>query len=169
MTGTLVDLPVERERIAHPTPGARRDRSGAPTLWREAKTVLVAQRRGPREVVTFPRLVIPIGDNQLAFGLSSRSREADELARDSRVLVQPGDWRGTPALGSHEREGVAQLVSAGTLLPYVQSELDAKYRWRVPMSRMFHRLFRREATPYGDAVVLVTVDEAGHLPFLPLP
>ncbi|MET7767132.1 hypothetical protein [Nocardia sp. NPDC005366] len=171
MTNTLVDVPVGREQIARPAhaPRQARGRRGHPdtaTPWREAKTVLVARSTGPRQVVTVPRLVVPIGETQLAFGVSSQSAEADQFAHDSRVIVQPGDWRGNPALGSHQRQGQAQLVTAGTLLPYVRSEIDAKYRWRIPLVRFVRRLVQRDALD-GDVVVLVTVREPSPVPAVP--
>ncbi|MBH0779332.1 hypothetical protein [Nocardia bovistercoris] len=180
MTGTLIDvpahreIPVERELIARPAPRGyhrmrtpAREPSPVTALWREARTVLAARPVvGPRKLVTVPRLVVPVGAGQLAFSVSSRSAEADQFATDERVLVQPGDWRGSPVLGSRQREGHAQLVTAGTLLPYVRSELDAKYRWRIPLARLAHRLARRDE-PFGDAVILVTVHDSDSLPFAP--
>ncbi|WP_433654592.1 hypothetical protein ACQPW1_28030 [Nocardia sp. CA-128927] len=167
MTDTLVDLELEGQ-VARPAARRRPVRSGgaaAADVWRDAKTVLVTRVTGPRQLTKAPRLVIPIGDTQLAFRVSSQSDEAAELARDGRVLVQPGDRRGTPALGSHQRQGRAQLVTAGSLLPHVESEIAAKYRWRIPMTRFAHRLGHRDA-PYADIVVLVTVAEPSPIPML---
>ncbi|WP_405164682.1 hypothetical protein OG203_06080 [Nocardia sp. NBC_01499] len=168
MTDTLVDLTPDGQ-VARP---AARLQSGwggvrptATNVWRDAKTVLVTRVTGPRQLTTVPRLVIPIGDTQLVFRVSSQSQEAEELARDGRVLVQPGDRRGTPALGSHQLQGQAQLVTAGTLLPHVESAIAAKYRWRIPMARFAHRLGHGDA-PYADIVVLVTVAEPSPIPML---
>lgn len=162
MTDTFIDLTVGRQQVARPDtgphPASSRARSEAATIWQDAKTVLVTLVTGTGELTTVPRPVIPIGDTQLAFRASSESTEAQQLAHDARVLVQPGDRRGTAALGSHQWEGQAQLVTAGTLLPHVDSELAAKYRWRIPMGRFAHRLTHR-GTPYSDVVVLVTVHE----------
>ncbi|MFG1796544.1 hypothetical protein [Nocardia sp. NPDC049149] len=167
MTDTVVDITditVDREHVARPEHGPHAQPDTA-TIWRDATTVLVTRVTGPRQLTAVPRLVIPIGDTQLAFRVSSRSAEAQQLVRDGRVLVQPADWRGTPVLGSHQRQGQSQLVTAGTLLPYVQSEITAKYRWRIPMARFAHRLIRRTA-PYGDVVVLVNVSEPSRIPML---
>ncbi|MBF6541625.1 hypothetical protein [Nocardia brasiliensis] len=170
MTDTLVDLTADSGQVARPDSRGqspwRSGHSAAATEWRDAKTVLVTRITGPRQLTTVPRLVIPIGDTQLAFRVSSKSAEAEQLARDGRVLVQPGDRRGTPALGSHQRQGQAQLVTAGTLLPYVESEIAAKYRWRNPMARCAHRLGHGDA-PYADVVVLVAVAEPSSIPMLP--
>ncbi|WP_280361041.1 hypothetical protein [Nocardia wallacei] len=159
MTGTLVDVPTARQ-VAQPDPGAvPQPTAGGPgprNIWQQAKTVLVTRVAGPEQLVTTPRLVVPIGHNQLAFRTSSYAPEAEQLARDGRVVVQPGDWRGSPVLGSHQLQGRAQVVTGGTLVPFVQSELDAKYRWQIPLARMAHRLARGTA-PYGDIIVLVTV------------
>ncbi len=160
----LYRVPIARPNPA-PNPegdpqahGGRGERSDAANIWQEAKTVLVTRVSGPQELVTVPRLVVPIGHNQLAFRVSSYATEADELARDPRVLVQPGDWRGNPTLGSQQRQGQAQVITGGTLLPYVQSQIEAKYRWRTSVARMAHRV-ARGAAPYGDTIVLVTVYE----------
>ncbi|MBF6172199.1 hypothetical protein [Nocardia blacklockiae] len=168
MTGTLIDVP-NTPQVAQPEPvarpiGGRPGDSAAANLWQQAKTVLVTRVAGPQQLVTVPRLVVPVGQNQLAFRISSYSPEAEQLAADGRVVVQPGDWRGSPALGSHQSQGRAQVVTGGTLLPFVQSELDAKYRWRVPLARFAHRL-ARGAAPYGDVIVLVTVFDP--VPMLP--
>ncbi|MFD6162575.1 hypothetical protein ACFWF7_03160 [Nocardia sp. NPDC060256] len=168
MTDTLVDLTLDSQ-VARPAARLQSARSGvsstAATVWRDAKTVLVTRISGPRQLTTVPRLVIPIGDTQLAFRVSSQSEEAEELARDGRVVVQPGDRRGNPALGSHQRQGQAQLVTAGSLLPHVESEIAAKYRWRIPMARFAHRLGHGGAR-YADVVVLVTVAEPSPIPML---
>ncbi|WP_280384951.1 hypothetical protein [Nocardia wallacei] len=158
---TLIDLPTTPMQVAQPgpPPPPHRGRPGdsqAAAVWRQAKTVLVTRVVGPQKLQTVPRLVVPIGDNQLAFRVSSHSPEAGQLAQDERVLVQPGDWRGNPALGTQQRQGRAQLVTGGTLLPYVQSEIDAKYKWRTSVARFAHH-FARGAAPYGDVIVLVTV------------
>ncbi|WP_194838204.1 hypothetical protein [Nocardia sp. XZ_19_369] len=169
MTDTLVDLTVDSRQVARPDVRPQRwsgGRSDNAKVWRDAKTVLVTRVTGPRQLMTVPRLVIPIGETQLAFRVSSQSEEALQLARDGRVLVQPGDRRGTPALGSHQRQGQAQLVTAGTLLPYAESEIAAKYKWRIPMARFAHRLGHGDA-PYADVVVLVTVAEPSPIPILP--
>ncbi|WP_378740953.1 hypothetical protein [Nocardia brasiliensis] len=170
MTDTLVDLTVDSQQVARPDvrprPAWNGGRSDTAKVWRDAKTVLVTRVTGPRQLTTVPRLVIPVGDTQLAFRVSSQSAEAEQLARDGRVLVQPGDRRGTPALGSHQWQGQAQLVTAGTLLPYVEAEIAAKYRWRIPVARFAHRLGHGDA-PYADVVVLVTVAEPSPIPILP--
>ncbi|MFI6040887.1 hypothetical protein ACIA8C_04590 [Nocardia sp. NPDC051321] len=169
MTGTLVDLALDGQ-VARPDVRPQLANGGAnatgAAVWRDAKTVLVTRVTGPRQLTSVPRLVIPIGDTQLAFRVSSRSAECEELARDGRVLVQPGDRRGNPALGSHQRQGQAQLVTAGTLLAHVESEIAAKYRWRIPVARFAHRLGHGDA-PYADVVVLVTVAEPSPIPMLP--
>ncbi|MFI6172448.1 hypothetical protein ACIBCN_37110 [Nocardia sp. NPDC051052] len=169
MTGTLVDLALDGQ-VARPDvrlqPARRGGNSTGADVWRDAKTVLVTRVTGPRQLTAVPRLVIPIGDTQLAFRVSSRSAEGEELARDGRVLIQPGDRRGNPALGSHQRQGQAQLVTAGTLLAHVESEIAAKYRWRIPVARFAHRLGHGDA-PYADVVVLVTVAEPSPIPMLP--
>ncbi|ATL67926.1 hypothetical protein [Nocardia terpenica] len=165
MTGTVVDVPIAPLQIAQPL-GPRSAGTGMAAKWQAAKTVLVTRVVGPRQLMTVPRLVVPVGDTQLAFRVSSHSPEADQLDRDGRVLVQAGDWRGNPALGSHQHQGQAQLVTGGTLLPYVQAEIDAKYRWRIPMARLAHRL-ARGAAPYGDVIILVTVQEPSPIPLPP--
>ncbi|MFI6866003.1 hypothetical protein [Nocardia sp. NPDC050406] len=167
MSDTLIDVPAARLQTAKPDPrvGVRAGRSefDAADMWRDAQAVLVSRVIGPRQVKTVPRLVVPVGPTQIAYRVSTYSAEAAQLAADGRVLVQPGDWRGNPVLGSHQRQGRAQLVTAGTLLPYVQSELAAKYRWRMPLARLAHRLMHGVA-PYGDVVVLVTVFEPSPIP-----
>ncbi|AYF75682.1 hypothetical protein D7D52_19565 [Nocardia yunnanensis] len=161
----MIDPAAARTQFARdatpPAPGPRRY-SGAAAVWQDAKTVLVTRAVGPRQLSTAPRLVVPIGDNGLAFRTSSYSAEADQLAQDGRVLVQPGDFRGNPVVGSRQLQGHARLISAGTFVPRVQAEIEAKYRWRTSFARMAHRLANGSA-PYGNLVVLVTVFEPGPL------
>jgi len=174
MTDTLTDIPTAPLRLARPAPVARATSArpvpvtGAASEWQEAKTVLVTRVAGPQQLMTVPRLVVPIELGQLAFRISSRAPEADDLVRDGRVLVQAGDWRGHPALGSHQRQGHAQVVTAGTLVSFVQAEIEAKYRWRIPLAKFGHRLARGNA-PYGDVVVLVTVQEPPSRILPPMP
>ncbi|MGF6889015.1 hypothetical protein ABIA39_008486 [Nocardia sp. GAS34] len=162
MPGTLGDIPANYLRRAQPDPGSLSPRvpahPDASNIWQRAKTVVVTRITGPQELVTAPRLVVPVGRNQLAFRVSSYGTEADQLARDGRVLVQPGDWRGNPALGSQQRQGRAQVVTGGTLLPPVHAAFEAKYRWQTSLAKMAHRL-SSGAAPYGDLIVLVTVFE----------
>ncbi|BAW06963.1 hypothetical protein NS14008_18680 [Nocardia seriolae] len=160
----MIDAAAARTQFARPaTPApAPREHSGPAAVWQEARTVLVTRTTGPRQLVTVPRLVVPIGDNGLAFRASSYSVEAEQLAEDGRVLVQPGDWRGNPKVGSRQLQGQARLISTGTFVPRVQAELEAKYRWRTSLARMAHRMANGSA-PYGNLVVLVTVFEPGPL------
>ncbi|WP_067696957.1 hypothetical protein [Nocardia jejuensis] len=172
MTDTMTESPTVRLQIAHPDPHSRpepatRTPSPESLVWQNAKTVLVTRVAGDRHLITVPRLVIPIGEAGIAFRVSSNSAEAEQLEQDSRVLVQPADWRGNPILGTHQRQGRTQIVTAGTLLAHVQSETESKYRWRLSLARLGHRLAHR-GTPYGDIIALVTVFEPSPIP-LPAP
>ncbi|GAB0102829.1 hypothetical protein JMUB6875_18000 [Nocardia sp. JMUB6875] len=165
MTDLMIDPAAARTQFAQPaaTPAPQpRQYSPAARVWLEAKTVLVTRVVGPGQLVTTPRLVVPIGDNGLAFRTSSYAAESEQLAHDGRVLVQPGDWRGNPVVGTRQLQGVARLVGTGTLVPRVQAEIEAKYRWRTSLARMAHRMANGSA-PYGNLVVLVTVFEPGPL------
>ncbi|MEC3917229.1 hypothetical protein [Nocardia sp. CDC160] len=165
MTDLMIDPAAARTQFARSTPQpapAPRQLSAAAAMWQEAKTVLVTRVVGPGQLVTVPRLVVPIGDNGIAFRTSSYSAESEQLAHDGRVLVQPGDWRGNPVVGSRQLQGHARLISAGTLVPRVQAEIEAKYRWRMSFAKMAHRMANGSA-PYGNLVVLVTVFEPGPL------
>ncbi|MTE14373.1 hypothetical protein [Nocardia aurantiaca] len=169
MTDMMIDPAAARTQFARPAAasalhGGRY--SGPAAVWQEAKTVLVTRATGPRQLATAARLVVPIGDNGLAFRVSSFSAEAEQLAQDGRVLVQPGDWRGNPKLGSRQLQGHARLVSTGAFVPWVQAEIEAKYRWRMSLARAAHRMANGNA-PYGNLVVLVTVFEPGPLALPP--
>jgi|GEM_PF-3194392 len=171
MTEIAADGSTVRLRNARPAADPRQvvvryGQSDTTATWQEAKTVLVSWVAGAQRLATAPRLVIPVGETQLAFRISSDSSEAERLEGDDRVLVQPGDWRGKPTLGSHQRQGRAQVVTGGTLLAHVQSEIDAKYRWRIPLARFAHRM-ARGAGRYGDVVVLITVHEPSPIPLPP--
>ncbi|MEU6580441.1 hypothetical protein [Nocardia sp. NPDC046763] len=171
MTDMMIDPAAARTQFARPAAApapipVRGEISGPAAVWQQAKTVLVTRAAGPRQLITVPRLVIPIGDNGLAFRTSSYSTEAEQLAEDGRVLVQPGDWRGHPKLGSRQFQGTARLLTAGTFVPRVQTEIEAKYGWRTALARAAHRLANGN-TPYGDLTVLVTVFEPGPLALPP--
>ncbi|MCM6778204.1 hypothetical protein NDR87_32450 [Nocardia sp. CDC159] len=150
----------------HPRPATRPVRSGPGAQWWSAKTVLVTRVAGPGKLVTAARLVVPIGDRQLAFRISSLAPEAAQLAQDGRVLVQPGDWHGSPVVGTHQRQGWAQLVTRGTLIDHVDTAMSAKYGWRLSLARFGHHL-ARGAARYGDVVVLVNVNEPSPIPLPP--
>ncbi|MGW4351926.1 hypothetical protein ACWELJ_07510 [Nocardia sp. NPDC004582] len=172
MTDMTIDAAVGRTQFARPAapPAAASARSATArpsSVWQQAKTALVTRTLGNRQLVTAPRLVVPFGDNGLAFRVSSFAAEAEQLALDPRVVVQPGDWRGNPAVGSRQLMGHANLVPEGDLLPQVEAAIDAKYGWRTALAKAAHRLANGSA-PYGNIVVLVTVFEPGPLALPPV-
>ncbi|MGV9664065.1 hypothetical protein ACWDUL_04420 [Nocardia niigatensis] len=173
MTDMMINPAAARTQFTRPETAAparipvRGELTGPAAVWQQAKTVLVTRTTGPRQLVTVPRLVVPVGDNGLAFRTSSYSIESEQLAHDSRVLVQPGDWRGNPRLGSRQLQGTARLLSTGTFVPRVQAEIEAKYGWRTALARAAHRLANGNA-PYGDLIVLVTVFEPGPIALPPV-
>ncbi|ONM50041.1 hypothetical protein [Nocardia donostiensis] len=127
-------------------------------LWWDARTVLVTRRIAPGQWATVPRLVVPIDHGRLAFRVSSHSDEAQQLAQDRRIIVQAGDWRGRPALGSRQHQGTAHLVRGGPLLNKVREGIRIKYGMRVALARMAHRAALGSA-PYADIAVIVTIHE----------
>ncbi|MFF0492668.1 hypothetical protein ACFYTQ_26870 [Nocardia sp. NPDC004068] len=153
-------------RSPHARPATRPVHAGPGSQWWHAKTVLVTRVAGPDKLVTVPRLVVPIGDRQLAFRISSLSPEAGQLAQDGRVVVQPGDWHGSPVVGTHQRQGWAQLVTTGTLIGHVDAAMNAKYGWRLSLARFAHHM-ARGAARYGDVIVLVNVHEPSPIPLPP--
>lgn len=177
MTDMTIDAAVGRTPFARPTVAvtatpartipAQAAAARPSTVWEKAKTALVTRTLGHRQLVTAPRLVIPFGDNGLAFRVSSFAAEAEQLALDPRVLVQPGDWRGNPAVGSRQLMGHANLVAEGDLLAKVEAAIDAKYGWRTSLAKAAHRLANGSA-PYGNIVVAVTVFEPGPLALPPV-
>ncbi|WP_280475210.1 hypothetical protein [Nocardia asiatica] len=129
-------------------------------LWWDASTVLVTYPRpdATGHWDTVPHLVLPVEHGRLAFRISSHSSEARHLVRDRRVIVQAGDRRGEPALGSHQHQGTAELLRTGPLFDRVRDGMRTKYGRRVGLARLAHRL-AMGAAPYGDIVVVVTVRE----------
>ncbi|MFI5779040.1 hypothetical protein [Nocardia sp. NPDC051570] len=150
----------------HPRLRPVRPERAARSQWASAKTVLVTRVAGPGKLISAARLVIPLGERQLAFRVSSYSPEARQLTADGRVLVQPGDWHGSPAMGSHQRQGWAQLVTVGSLLDHVHLAMTTKYGWRLSVARIGHRM-ARGAARYGDVVVVVNVHEPSPIPLPP--
>ncbi|MEU2037387.1 hypothetical protein [Nocardia niwae] len=129
-------------------------------LWWDASTVLVTYPRpgGDESWNTVPHLVLPVGHGRLAFRISSHSSEAGHLARERRVIVQAADWRGEPALGSRQHRGAAELLRTGPLFDRVRTGMQVKYGRRLGLARLAHRVVMG-AAPYGDTVVVVTVDD----------
>lgn len=129
-------------------------------LWWDARTVRVTYPRpeATGRWNTVPHLVLPLDHGRLAIRISSHSREARHLAREQRVIVQAGDWRGEPALGSRQHQGTAELVRTGPLIDHVRTGMLIKYgRW-LGLAHLSHRL-AMGAAPYGDLVVVITVRE----------
>ncbi|MBL1077083.1 hypothetical protein JK358_22040 [Nocardia sp. 2] len=122
--------------------------------WWDAKTVLVTRPVGPGQIAITPHLVVPAPHDQLAFLLSSYSEEAQQLAYDGRVVIQTGDWRGRPALGTRQHYGLARIISDTNISAQVQDHMRVKYGARTAFARMAHRL-ANGAVPYGDLVAVV--------------
>ncbi|WP_067472517.1 hypothetical protein, partial [Nocardia amamiensis] len=129
-------------------------------LWWGAHTVLVTYPTAPRRSETVKHLVVPVDHGRLAFPVSSQSAEARRLAHEQRVIVQAGDWRGSPALGSRQHYGTAESVRTGPLFDKVQAGIRTKYAKRIGLARLAHR-FALGAAPYADIAVVVTVHENG--------
>ncbi|MBF6302039.1 hypothetical protein IU459_31500 [Nocardia amamiensis] len=151
------DIAARAARRAHAVP--ERPREWDPgILWWDAHTVLVTYPTAPQRSGTVKHLVVSAGYGRLAFPVSSQSAEAQHLAHDWRVIVQAGDWRGSPALGSRQHYGTAESVRTGPLFDKVQAGIRTKYAKRVGLARLAHRL-ALGAAPYGDIAVVVTVHE----------
>ncbi|WP_459546116.1 hypothetical protein [Nocardia sp. X0981] len=136
------------------------------SLWWDADTVLVTRECAPGRWETLTRLVVPIGMGRLAFRVSSHSPEARQMTRDPRVIVQAGDWRGEPALGSRQHQGSVRLFGGGALFDTVQDGMREKYGFRLSLARLGHRLLLGSA-PYADLVAVVTPHENRGLLALP--
>ncbi|WP_157172556.1 hypothetical protein [Nocardia pneumoniae] len=144
---------------AHPAPAERPSEWHPGMLWWDATTVLVTYPATPRRWETVKHLVIPVDNGRLAFQISSQSAEARRLAHDRRVIVQAGDWRGSPALGSRQHHGTAELVRTGPLFDKVRAGIRTKYGPRLGLAHLAHKL-ALGAAPYGDITVVVTVHES---------
>ncbi|MFI6866470.1 hypothetical protein [Nocardia sp. NPDC050406] len=110
----------------------------------------------PDRIATTPHLVVPADYGRFAFLLSSYGEEAQQLAYDGRVVLQIGDWRGRPALGSRQQYGTARIIADRHLAERVQLDMRGKYGARTKLARMAHR-FAHGAVPYGDLVALVEI------------
>lgn len=132
------------------------------SLWWDAKSALVTRAMAPGSMATAPHLVLPAEQGRLAFLLSSQGVEAQQLVQDPRVVIQAGDWRGRPALGSREQYGIARLVGDAHLVGQIQDGMRIKYGARTALARMAHR-FANGSVPYGDLVALVELRPSGPL------
>ncbi|MFB8005467.1 hypothetical protein [Nocardia sp. NPDC056000] len=124
------------------------------SLWWDAKSVVVTRAVEPGVIATTPHLVVPAEFGRFAFLLSSYGEEAMQLARDPRVVIQSGDWRGRPAIGSRQHYGTARIVGDPGLSHRIQDGMRIKYGARTKLARMAHR-FANGSVPYGDVVALV--------------
>lgn len=122
--------------------------------WWDAKSVLVTRPIAPDRIATTPHLVVPAEYGRLNFLLSSYGEEAEQLARDRRVVIQSGDWRGRPALGTRQHYGTVHIVRDDYLADRVHESMRIKYGARIALARMAHR-FAHGTTPYGDLVAFV--------------
>ncbi|MEV6769442.1 hypothetical protein AB0N05_12535 [Nocardia sp. NPDC051030] len=143
----------------HSQPGSPGGRGGSGTwhegsLWWEAKSVVVTRAIAPGSIATTPHLVVPFEEGRLAFLLSSHGAEAQQLAWDGRVVIQAGDWRGRPALGSRQHYGTAFVVNDRQLADRTKEGMRIKYGARRALARMAHRM-ANGAVPYGDLVAVV--------------
>lgn len=136
------------------------------SLWWDAGTVLVTREIAPGRWETIKRLVVPVGQGRLAFRVSSWSPEARQLMSDPRVIVQAGDWRGAPALGSRQHRGHALTFGEGPLLDTIRDGMRIKYGVRAKFARWGHRVTLGSA-PYADLAVVVSVQEDPWFPALP--
>ncbi|QLY28503.1 hypothetical protein [Nocardia huaxiensis] len=125
----------------------------AGSLWWDSKTVLVTRPIPPDRIAVAPHLVIPEEGGRLAFLLSSYTEEAQQLAGDGRVVIQPGDWRGRPALGSRQQYGTVHIITGGPFADKIREGMRIKYGARMSFARMAHRL-ANGAVPYGDLVAV---------------
>ncbi|SUA80106.1 Uncharacterised protein [Nocardia otitidiscaviarum] len=132
------------------------------SLWWDAKSVLVTRPVAPGSIATAPHLVLPAEQGRLAFVLSSYGEEAQQLAYDGRVVIQIGDWRGRPALGSRQHYGTAHIVNDPRVTERVHEGMRIKYGARTALARMAHR-FAHGAVPYGDLVAIVELHPQGPL------
>ncbi|NNH71560.1 hypothetical protein HLB23_17085 [Nocardia uniformis] len=124
--------------------------------WWDAKSVLVTRPIAPGRIATTPHLVIPAEHGRLNFLLSSYGVEAEQLAHDPRVVIQPGDWRGRPALNTRQQYGTVYIVRDARLAARVYEAMRIKYGARTALARMAHR-FTHGSVPYGDLVAFVDV------------
>ncbi|MFC9999295.1 hypothetical protein [Nocardia sp. NPDC127526] len=139
----------------HPRPPATTPDTWHPgSLWWDSKSVLVTRPIAPGSVATTPHLVLPADHGRLAFLLSSHGAEAEQLAYDGRVVIQAGDWRGRPALGSRQHYGTARIIGDHYLAERIHEGMRIKYGARTALARMVHRL-ANGSVPYGDLVALV--------------
>lgn len=145
-------LPLPRNRLPE-NPGHHGGWQGSP--WVSAKSVLVTRPVAPGAIATSPHLVIP-AERGLGFLLSSCGVEAEQLALDPRVVIQPGDWRGRPTVGSRQQYGTVRIFSDHYLAERVHNEMRIKYPTRTALARMAHR-FEHGTASYGDLVAFVEV------------
>ncbi|TQM26453.1 hypothetical protein [Nocardia bhagyanarayanae] len=130
-------------------------------LWWDASTVVVTYPGIDGRWETRRHLVVPADGGRLAFRVPVHSAEAQQLSRDRRVIVQAGDWRGNPAIGSRQHQGTVELAYAGPLFEKVQAGLRIKYGlMRMGMANLARR-FAAGAT--RDIVAIVTIHQ--HPPF----
>lgn len=158
-------LPQKNEKLPQHSPTRPTDWYPG-SLWWDADTILVTREVAPGRWETLTRLVVPIGQGRPAFRLSSSSPEARQMRSDRRVIVQAGDRRGEPVIGSRQHQGTVELVARGPLFETVQEGMRVKYGMRLSLARLGHRLMLGSA-PYADLVAVVTVHENKGLLALP--
>ncbi|MCU1640097.1 MAG: hypothetical protein JWN03_372 [Nocardia sp.] len=153
-SASATTMPIPRSALPAAQPGRSAWQRGS--LWWDAKSVLVTRPTAPGRLVTVPHLVVPAEYGRLNFLLSSYDIEAEQLGQDRRVMIQPGDWRGRPMIGSRQQYGSVHIVRDDFLLERAHEGMRIKYGARNALARMAHR-FKQGTAPYGDLVAFVEV------------
>ncbi|MGV9410852.1 hypothetical protein ACWDOP_13120 [Nocardia sp. NPDC003693] len=123
-------------------------------MWWNALSVLVTRPIAPNRIATTPHLVLPAEYGRLNFLLSSYDIESEQLARDRRVVIQAGDWRGRPALGSRQHYGIVRIVRDDNWAARLNESVRTKHGLRSTLARIGHR-FSHGTAPYGDLVATI--------------
>ncbi|MCW2540554.1 MAG: putative F420-dependent enzyme [Frankiales bacterium] len=127
----------------------------------DEKIVLTTTFRRNGEPLSSPTWIVPLDGGRVGFWTSSRSGKVKRLRKNPALTMQPSNSRGKVQPGAHVVSGSAVLVSSGTDFDAVQSKVRAKYGAMVPISRFFNKVghLKQGLFPYGDLVVVVTLDD----------
>jgi PPOX class probable F420-dependent enzyme len=112
-------------------------------------------RRSGAEVST-RTWIVPLDGGRVGFLTSSRAGKYKRLCNDSKINMQPCNFRGRIRKKSRKLEGTAKLVFSGPEFDAIQTEIRDKYKLMVPLFRFVNTFSHlgRGTFPYDVGVVV---------------
>ncbi|WP_300679972.1 PPOX class F420-dependent oxidoreductase [Nocardioides sp.] len=126
----------------------------------DEKCVSLVTFRRSGDGVPSPVWINQLSDGRVGFWTSSGSGKAKRLRNNPRVTLQACSMSGKVKDGSPVLSGTPEMVASGPLFDEVKRKGREKYGFQVTLSRLMGSIpMKRKGLTYGDAVVLIRLDE----------